>query len=79
MAAATVMLWTAGDVMLRTATCWCKQRRVGANLHNVGLTPAAAMMQNDMRSHAQFSATRNASTIIARANKLSRVAILHSA
>jgi len=72
-AATTVMLWTAGDVLLQTATCWCKQLRVGANLHYEGLTSAAAMMQNDMRNHAQLSARRNASTIIARANKLSEL------
>lgn len=45
--------------------------QTGANLHNEGLTPAAAMMQSDMRSHAQFSVSRNASSFIANANKLS--------
>lgn len=45
--------------------------QTGANLHYEGLTPAAAMMQSDMRSHVQFSASRNASTFIASANKLS--------
>jgi hypothetical protein len=59
--AATVMLWTAGDVVVQTATCRCRLALRGINTRS----------SYDAERHAQFSARRNANTFIAIANKLS--------